>query len=142
MPNLRIDAIAGLWEALGLTCTSSMSTFPDSAALFGNLYCEGTDQATNVDVVAEAVYWTPDGIQLAHVGFTTIREQELDYAASADRWILPFAHLAGGDAVTKWVRDHVGSASCHLGCDALVAGDQLEYEFGRLGAQELFIEAK
>jgi hypothetical protein len=136
IPGLRLAPLADLWQSLGLSCVSHVGAFPDSAGGYG-VHCEATDQSMNIDVVADAIYWTSDDIEWVSIMFNPIVENAIDAPAAAERWLYPVAALTGGDKLASWVREPVGSTSCGVGCDAVVGGIPSEYDYGRLGAQAL-----
>jgi hypothetical protein len=138
LPGLELASLVDAWQALDLTCVSKPGIVANSGAGF-NVHCEGTDPAANADIVADSGYWTPGGIQMVSAAVTTITANQIDGPAVADRWLVPFAQLLGGDPAAAWVRDHVGDEACGQGCTEVVGGIRYSYYYGRLGSQELFI---
>lgn len=138
--DLSFDELAGLWASLGLSCRSHASGGPESPAAF-NVHCEGGDPTADMEVVAEADYWTLDGVATMHMDVGPISDGSVDPGVAAERWVLPFAELAGGSAAVAWVNDHIGDSSCRLGCTTDVRGSDLSYYSGSRGGQELFFVA-
>jgi hypothetical protein len=117
-----------------------MAGGPESPAAY-NVHCERTDLVTNIDVVADAAYWTDDGIATMSVGVTASDDGSIDGLAAATEWVLPFARLAGGDAAVRWMQQHLGDAPCLDGRTELVRGGQLSYRSGTRGGQTLHFVA-
>jgi hypothetical protein len=140
IPDVDIGALVSVWAALGLACESSTGSFPGTEGGY-NVHCERTDTPANVDVVANAVYWTPEGVQTISILFTPIGDDALDAAAAATQWIYPFADLIGGQAATAWIQEHVGDEACGESCTVVIGGSQLSYYSGRLGSQKFSIVA-
>jgi hypothetical protein len=116
VPNLRIETVAGIWEALGLACDSVMANYPDSDGFFGNLGCEWKDVSGNADYNVSVVYWTPEGIASVRLLVLKIMDDEdLDPAAVASLF-LPSVRLIAGDNAATWVKDHLDDQGCRSGC--------------------------
>lgn len=140
LPGLDLAAVTGLWQSQGMTCESHFGGVPDSGGGF-DVHCERHDDEADVDVTADALYWTTNGVQAASISVNPISaDGTLDGSAVADEWIIPFASLVGGEDVATWAQSHAGSESCRLGCSEVVSGYHLEYDSGSRGGQELFVE--
>jgi hypothetical protein len=134
--DLGLGELADLWASLGLSCESHAIGGPESPASY-NVHCEGIDPKLDLEAVAEAAYWTPDGVVLISVIVNPSMGGSIDAAAAANEWVLPFARLAGGDAAVTWVQHHIDDAACRQGCTERVAGRQLSYYTGTRGGQKL-----
>jgi hypothetical protein len=141
LADLRLQQLSDLWTSLGLSCESHTSGGPESAADY-TVHCERTDVAAEVDVSADADYWTPDGIVSMSVSLVPSGTDSIDARTAASEWVVPFARLAGGDAAVTWVQGHIEDTACHQGCTEDVLGSQLSYSSGSRGAQELFYVAR
>lgn len=138
--GLTLDELAAVWSSLRLSCVATpVGLSPESAAAYG-VYCEGRDPSSDLDVVAEAGYWTVDGIAIMQV-ILVPNSSPIDAGTAAEDWVVPFAELAGGDVAVAWVRNHVGDASCFQGCTIPIRGADLSYYSGVGAAQELFFVA-
>jgi len=141
IPGLRIEALVGLWESVGLTCKSSAGSFPGSRGGY-HVYCERMDKQSNVEYVAESVYWTSDGVQTITLSITSINDEAIDGAAPARELLLPSAGLVAGDTARVWVQDRMSTATCRGGCTNDMGGSQLYFEVGRLGTHVLQVDAQ
>ena len=140
IPRLRIETVAGMWEALGLKCQVWMTSFPDSAGLFGDLHCELHDDAGNVDYWAEADYWTPRGIQ--YISMTVLRDDGPTVEDGAVAWLLPLSTRAFfGDAAGAWVEERLADRGCRNYCQKRFDGIVLTLDVGVGGAAGVQAEA-
>jgi hypothetical protein len=138
---LTFDDLADLWESLGMSCRSHSSGGPESAASY-NVHCEAADPATNVEVVAEANYWTFEDVATMHVNVGSITmDGSIDASSAARHWILPFAELIGGKPVVTWVEAHIADPSCLEGCTKVIRDSSLTYTTGTRGGQILRLTA-
>ena len=141
IPNLRIETVAGIWEALGLACDSVMANYPDSDGFFGNLGCERKDVARNADYHVSVVYWTPEGIASVRLLVLTITDdQRLDPGAVASLFLPSVQVIAGEDAAT-WVEDHLGDQGCRSGCARTFSRLRFDLSIGSDSVALLHIDA-
>jgi hypothetical protein len=138
--GLRIESVVGLWQSLGLECKSYLGAFPGTPGGY-SLECEHRDTAANVDVVAEAAYWTSEGVQAISISATSINGQAIDGNATATSWLVPTLRLAGGDTATTWLQAHMGPTTCRDDCAGIFGGGRISFSVGNLGGQNLHIEA-
>jgi hypothetical protein len=136
LSDLKLDDLATLWASLGLPCLSHTSGGPTSPASY-NVHCEGADPAADVEVVADAAYWTFDGVATMSIGVHPTSDGSIDAAAAASDWVVPFAHLAAGDAAVAWVRSHIADSACADGCTKVFRGAVLAYYTGTRGGGTL-----
>ena len=139
--GLRIQDLAGLWTSLGLTCQSWAGGQPGTAGGYA-LHCERHDASTSVDVVAEAFYWTSDGVHSISASITSANGEAIDGATPARQLFLPSVALVAGDAARSWAQDRVGAAACTGGCTQSFAGSQLTVTTGLGGSQQLDVVAR
>jgi hypothetical protein len=137
LPDIALHDLAHVWDSLGLSCVSHTSGGPESPGNF-TVHCEGTDAARTVDVVADADYWTREGILDIGVNVSPSGDGSIDATDAAIEWITPFAALAGGDPVVGWVMSHIEDPSCRLDCTEIVKRSTLSYSSGVRGSQQLF----
>jgi hypothetical protein len=140
IPGLRIEAVVGLWQSMGLACESRSGSFPGTAGGY-NVHCERSDPTTNVDVVADAVYWNLDGVQTISLSINSTNGEAIDGARVSDL-LLPSAELTGGGVIRRWVEDRTGTASCAYGCTEVIDGRRLSLSVGLLGSHTLYIAAQ
>jgi hypothetical protein len=137
LENVRFEALAALWASLGLSCLSHRSGGPESPATY-TVHCERRDAATNVEVVADADYWTMDALATLSVSVGSITmDGSVDHEATASDWVFPFAALAGGDAAVTWVKKQLDNSACRLGCSEAMGNGDLAYYNGSRGGQGL-----
>lgn len=137
---MRIETVAGMWEALEMECESWMTSFPDSDGLFGDLHCEFHDETRSVDYWAEADYWTPRGIQ--YLSMTVLREDGPTVADGPIAWLLPLSTRAFfGDAAGAWVEQHLADRDCRNYCQKRFDGIVLTLDTGLGGAAGVDAEA-
>ncbi|HEY4227033.1 MAG TPA: hypothetical protein VGM49_01755 [Candidatus Limnocylindrales bacterium] len=134
--DLRLQDLAEVWASLRLSCDSHATGGPESPADY-SVHCERTDSTAGVDVVADADYWTADGIVVMSVSVVPSGGESIDATAAATMWVFPFAKLAGGNAAVTWVQGHIEDPSCYQDCVEIVRGSQLAYASGTRGAQQL-----
>lgn len=130
IPNLRIETVAAMWEALGLVCASGMGNYPDSPGLFGNLGCEREDRAGNAHYWAAAIYWTPEGIASMRMGITSISGDPILDAGAAASLMLPSVELFVGDEAAGWTEDHLDDRDCRDGCSHAFGQQRLTLHTG------------
>lgn len=140
IPGLRIDGLVGLWGSLGLTCQSWAGGLPDTPGGY-TLHCDRHDASTRVDIVAEAVYWTSDGIQSFSVSVTSSDGAAIDGATPAGQIFLPSVGLAMGDVAQAWVHDQIGAAVCAHGCTQTFGTSQITVTAGQNGFEQLDVVA-
>lgn len=130
IPNLRIETVAAMWEALGLVCDSVMANYPDSDGLFGNLGCEREDPAANADYWASAIYWTPEGIESLTIGITTITGDPILDAGAGASLLVPSVRALVGEEAAAWVEDHLDDRDCRDGCSRTFGQQRLTLHTG------------
>ena len=130
IPNLRIETVAGMWEALGLACDSVMANYPDAIGLFGNLGCEREDVTMNAEYHASAVYWTPKGIASMRMVIVTITGDPILDAGAAASLFLPSVELFVGHQAASWVEDHLADRDCRDGCSRSFGQQRLTLHTG------------
>ena len=140
LPGPGIGGLAGIWESHGLTCQSWPGSFPGTAGGY-TLHCQGGDATANVDVVAEAVYWTPSAVQTISLSITSHDGQAIDGAAQAKDLFLPSISATVGDSGQAWAQDQIGAAACGKGCSQVMAGGEITVTAGLLGFQQLDVVA-
>lgn len=138
--GLRIEALAGAWQAIGLACESWSSGIPGGGGGY-TLHCERIEEGANVEFFGEAIYWTSDAVQWVSMSIDTINGQPIDGTAAATELFLPSAQLAGGEAMRGWVEGRIGDSSCLDECQEPIAGSQVSLSVGRLGGHQMYLVA-
>jgi len=130
IPNLRIEVVAAVWEALGLVCDSGMGNYPDSSGIFGVLGCERDDHAGNAHYSASAIYWTPDGIASLTMAITSISGDPIRDTGAAASLLLPSVRYLVGEEAATWVEDHLADHDCRDGCSHTFDGQRVTLHTG------------
>jgi hypothetical protein len=140
IPGLRIEALVGLWQSVGLACRSSSGGPPGGGGGY-TLHCEGADERANVEFYGEAIYFTSDGVHWVSMSIDTIDGEPIDGARAAAQLILPSVELASGAAARAWIQDRIGDSECRGDCMDIMGGTKLTLTVGRLGGYQLYLEA-
>ena len=140
IPGLRIEALVGLWQSVGLTCRSSSGGPPGGGGGY-TLHCEGADERANVEYYGEAIYFNSDGVHWLSMSIDTIDGEPIDGARAAAQLILPSVELASGAAARAWIQDRISDSECHGDCIDTMGGTKLTLTVGRLGGYQLYLEA-
>ncbi len=140
IPGLRIEALAGHWQSIGLTCESWSGGSPGGGGGY-TLHCARSDESANVEYNAEAIYWTSDGVHWVSLSIDSISDEAIDGVTAAAQLFLPSAELAGGAAARAWVEDRIGDTTCRGDCNQVIGGSQLALTVGHLGGHFLYVVA-
>jgi hypothetical protein len=144
IPDLSVESLAAQWEALGLSCSSGISSYPDSPVTFYQLTCHRDDAAGNVTYDASATYWTPDGVQYLTLSVLALGAGEVADPEAAPSLCLPTAALAGGSAARAWAEVRMDDPACGGTpgyCQSSVGPVALTLQVGVHGARQLDLEA-
>jgi hypothetical protein len=144
IPDLSVESVVAEWEALGLSCHSQISGYPDSPVTFYQVNCDRDDVAGNVTYHAAANYWTPDGVQSLTVSVLALGDGDVADAGAAANLFLPTAALAGGSAAQACTEARMDDPACGGTpgyCQSTLGSVTLTLQVGVHGARQLDVEA-
>ena len=140
IPNLTIEALAGLWSSVGLSCESSYGSFPGAQGGY-HIQCERTDTGADTAYVGESVYWTMDGVQTVSLILNSVTiGGTVDGPGTAGEVLLPTVELVGGQEARGWLEARLADSACLDECIEVFGRTKFILYAGVRGGYSLHVE--